>query len=446
VNPTLAWWATFFLILYFIRMDKEEYKVSRAISLPVLWMAIIGSRLPAQWLGVVGTGTQQTYMDGNPIDRVFYFGIIFISLFVLQRRKVQWSRIFRENAALILFISYGMLSFLWSDFPDITFKRWFRDLGMYLSILVALTETNPFMGMCALFRRVGYILVLYSLTLVKYFTYMGVNYSNWDGSKTYVGVGYAKNSLGSLCLVFGLFFSWDLIRRWERRKAERKFIAVNALMIAVALRLLVMSDSKTSIICLMVGSAIMLVAQLNIFQRQPTRIVTWLIIIAVVFVPLNFVFDINTMVIQAAGRDTTLTGRSDVWGDIDKLDLNQILGAGYESFWLGERLRILWTLHPWRPNQAHNGYLESYINLGALGTGLLFVFLFATLVKIRTALQKDFQLGIFALTTFVLHLFYNGTEAAFKAHLNWFAFLIIAMAVSRGAFQQNQPLIVVPAK
>ena len=54
-----------------------------------------------------------------------------------------------------------------------------------------------------------------------------------------------------------------------------------------------------------------------------------------------------------------------------------ILGAGFESFWLGPRLERLWRAFPvFQPNEAHNGYIEVYLNLGWVGLGLIAIILF----------------------------------------------------------------------
>jgi hypothetical protein len=50
---------------------------------------------------------------------------------------------------------------------------------------------------------------------------------------------------------------------------------------------------------------------------------------------------------------------------------NLLFGTGFESFWLGPRVEQLWQKYWWHPNQAHNGYIETYINLGAVGVTLL---------------------------------------------------------------------------
>ena len=51
---------------------------------------------------------------------------------------------------------------------------------------------------------------------------------------------------------------------------------------------------------------------------------------------------------------------------------NPILGAGFNSFWSGQRLEVL--LGKYNIIQAHNGYLETYLNGGWIAV-LLFVIL-----------------------------------------------------------------------
>ena len=67
-------------------------------------------------------------------------------------------------------------------------------------------------------------------------------------------------------------------------------------------------------------------------------------------------------VVSVLDRDTTLTGRTNMWADLLKEAINPILGAGYQSFWLGPGAERIWAKYYFHPTQAHNGYLEVYLN------------------------------------------------------------------------------------
>ena len=111
-------------------------------------------------------------------------------------------------------------------------------------------------------------------------------------------------------------------------------------------------------------------------------------------------------------------------------------GTGYESFWLGPRLESLWQLAG-AVNEAHNGYLEVYLNLGLVGLFLLGGFLigsYRTICKQLLVLRS--RLASLALALWTIMLFYNMTEAAFKFHLMWLIFLMAAIAIPSPAENQ----------
>ena len=89
-----------------------------------------------------------------------------------------------------------------------------------------------------------------------------------------------------------------------------------------------------------------------------------------------------------------------------------LLGTGFESFWLGARAEHLWNMYYFHPNQAHNGYIETYINLGGVGLALL---LLVVVSGYRNILKINHPAaGSLCFAYFVVALVYNVTEAAFK--------------------------------
>jgi exopolysaccharide production protein ExoQ len=137
-------------------------------------------------------------------------------------------------------------------------------------------------------------------------------------------------------------------------------------------------------------------------------------------------------VVAALGRDATLTDRTEVWKDVLELMEDPVLGTGFESFWLGERREKMWAKWHWQPNQAHNGYIETYLNLGLVGLGLLLALIVATFKKIQRMLLWDFDMGRIRMAYFFIILAYNFTEATFKGvSLVWLVWHIIALDYPR---------------
>jgi O-antigen ligase len=103
-----------------------------------------------------------------------------------------------------------------------------------------------------------------------------------------------------------------------------------------------------------------------------------------------------------------------LWPVLLTLQPNPIFGAGFESYWLGGRVAYLWERYIWHPTEAHNGYLETYLNLGIVGVVLLGGLIMGTFWKIRLEVLRRFELGRLELGFFFAILVYNFTEASFR--------------------------------
>ena len=150
--------------------------------------------------------------------------------------------------------------------------------------------------------------------------------------------------------------------------------------------------------------------------------------------------------LKAMGRNATLTDRTAVWKAVFSLVENPLLGAGFESFWLGPRIRWIWEQTGMRINEAHNGFLEVYLNLGLIGLFLLAGFLVGSYRTICRRVGAVSSLGSLGLALWTVLLFYNFTESAFRGRLMWVVFVLVVIAVpglirrSRNAGASDQGL------
>jgi exopolysaccharide production protein ExoQ len=440
VPPTIALGIWAFLLIALLRFDPAKApNTSIALWIPTISMFIAGTRNLSQWLtGEVGMSAA-AFEEGNPIDRIISLGFILFAVAVLMSRSFQWSAFISRNAALFAFLIFAVLSVTWSDFPFVAFKRWFRDLGTYLMVLIVLSDPRPLEAVRAVLRRLGYLMVPLSILLIKYYSEIGRHYSIWNGQTEFVGAATSKNTLGLLCMISGLFFVWDTVTRWPLRKQRRtkRILLVNAAFIAMTLWLMNLAQSTTSYVCLALGSAVAVGAHTRFLKKNQGLLKVGIPALFCLYLILNFGLGMNGSMAQAVGKDATLTDRTKIWAYVLGMHTNPVLGTGYQSFWLGSRLQDFWNNSGLgHLNEAHNGYLEVYLELGGVGVCFLAGVLVAAYRNVCRRLTTNFDLAVLGLATWIALVFYNMSEAAFENGLMWMMLILTSAALPKSILKR----------
>lgn len=431
--PLLALVLCCSLISYALYLDfTRKTEVTHALWLPLFWMMIAGSRFVSQWIEIGSASFSTSAIEeGSPLDRVVFSALLLGGLLVLFKRRERTAKLLAQNMWLLLWFLYCGASIAWSDFPDIAFKRYVKGIGTVIMVLVVLTEPNPVESLKALVRRCGYVLLPLSLLFIKYYRDIGVGFDQWTGETIYVGVALNKNTLGRLTLVCAFFYFWMLANIWREPK---KALTTNewwlyVLFFALSVWLLRLADSATSLAVLCVGILTFMGFEMPIVKRNRHQAGIIILGAGLLFVVLDQVLGITEfVVVEVLGRNMTLTDRAYLWQDLLGIGTNPVIGTGYDSFWLGQRLDILWAKYRWQPNESHNGYLETYLELGLLGLLLLGGCIIAIVRNIEKTLHYDFELGKVRMAFLIIVLLYNCTEVAFKGvTLMWLMFLLMAV-------------------
>jgi exopolysaccharide production protein ExoQ len=431
---------------------KHHPEVSKAVWIPCIWLFILGSRAVSQWLDFSTPNSADALMDGSPLDRAIFMLLMAIALVILWRRKISWGSVLSNNPALAIFFAYCAISVIWSDFAGVAFKRWFKSLGDPLMVLVLLTEVSPSAAVGAVLRRCAFVLVPLSIVFIKYFPHLGRVYDQWSGVAFNTGVTTNKNTLGGVLLVVGLYFfctlftkpvsrnqpadqARDHVHRSSRRR--RTDLAIAAVFLLMIGWLFQQADSQTPFIALIFAATLVSGLALPVVRRHFGSFAAAGIFIGVL---LQLLVNVSGLIIEGAGRDTTLTGRTDIWAAVLALQPNPLLGAGFQSFWLGDRLVEMWQMFPvFRPNQAHNGYIETYLNLGWVGVFLFICILIGAYRTVRQRLlnpdgmarsmrTEDPVLAKFGTGFLFAFILYNVTEAVFvPLGVPFIAFLVLTL-------------------
>jgi exopolysaccharide production protein ExoQ len=431
--PIIALSTWLILLLALLCFDRaKERRTTLALWVPLIWLCIGASRLPSQWIGFGAASAAQALEEGNPLDRVVLSLLILLAIGILVSRSFKWGSFVSRNLFLAAFLLFALLSVFWSDFPLIALKRWFRDLGIYLMILSILSDRDPLEAVRWVFRRVCYLLVPLSIVLIKYYPGAGRQFDAWSGQGYFVGVATSKNQLGVLCLFSGIFFFWDTLTRWADRRQPRirRILFVNFAFVGMTLWLLHLASSATSDVCLLLGCFVIWCTRTKAFKHQGILFKVAIPLSFPLYLIVAFVLGLNGDIVKVLGRNPTLTYRTMIWKVLLSLRTNPWVGVGYDSFWLGSRLQTVWRYFG-GINEAHNGYLDIYLDLGIIGLILLVLFLCASYRNIWRSFANSPATASLALAAWVMLLFYNVTEAAFKGGLIWSIALLGAVSIPR---------------
>jgi O-antigen ligase len=413
-------------------LDRDlEARISRALWIPTVYLLITSSRPVSMWLGMSPNGSgADAYLEGSPIDAAAILALLIAALTVVVRRADQVKQALKKNWPPLLFFSYAALSILWSDYPFVTFKHWIKGIGDVAIILIVLTEPDATEAIKRLVTRVGFTLLPLSVLMGKYYPGAG-RFVNRSWQMEWTGVATQKNGLGTICWIFGLGLLWrfrSVYNDHEDLSRGRRLVALGTVF-GMVIWLLWMCDSLTSICALALAGALMLLSGRTTFRRNPI-LVHLLVVTLLGTSAFALFFQTSGALVQSLGRDPSLTGRTEIWADVLSIPVNRVVGAGYESFWLGSRLQKVQMVTGQETNEAHNGYIEMYINLGWLGVILLAVLIFRGYRNVIDAFRQDPNTGCLRLAFFLGTVIAGFTEAAFRMmDSTWIFFLLATTAV-----------------
>ncbi len=418
--------------LFLLDRDRKA-RTSPALWLAVIWLFLGASRAVSLWFGSAPImASPSDYLEGSPVDRGVYAVLLGAAIFVLVRRSSRTWAFLRANSLILLFLLYCAASVLWSDFPFVAFKRWTKTLGNVAMVLIVLTDAEPLAAFKRVFARTGFLLIPISVLFIKYYPELSRGYLPGPaGWRTfYSGVANEKNGLGIIWLIWGLVSVWRFAEAYSVKNTpgRTRILVAHVAVLGMVYWLLKIADSSTSSACLALGSVLLLVSP-RLARRRPAAIHALVATLACMALTAYIFEDVWTSLVHSLGRQTDLTGRTDLWKELFHFNVNPLVGTGFESFWLGQRASHFWAEYWWHPNQAHNGYLETYLNLGWIGVALLALLMAMAYRNVVQAFRRNLPWAPVLLSFVVTVAVYNMTEAAFKVtHPVYIAFLFAAIA------------------
>jgi exopolysaccharide production protein ExoQ len=442
---TLVLLVCFAFIITLLNIEhRQNHNASKILWIPTVWMLIRGSRPLGSWFysSTMHPITNEMIEEGSRIDRIVFGALIIVSLYVIYSNDINWVSIIRGNKSLICILVFSALSILWSDFQFLSIKRWIKLAGLLPVSIIILSEINPFQALETIFRRCIYVLLPLSAVFIKYYPYLGRIYGRWSGEASWTGVTLTKNAFGQLCAISILFLVWVSIRDRRDKRFQRPVhvrVADN-LMLVLAVFLLVglagSSSSITSIFCLVIGIASMLVLYKSIIHIKHVANLLFLGV-AIIWVVLISGGSLIEGATRLVDRDPSFTGRTDMWKMLlDTGSRHPILGTGFGGYF-GTPGNEFLEEHGYVV--GHNGLLDIYVELGIVGVMLIVAFTLDLYTRFRRELAYRLDWGIFGICFLLISVLANFSESLFLNSTSYiWSFMILLSVVFSLPFSDHE--------
>ena len=335
---------------------------------------------------------------------------------------------------MLLFLTYALLSIMWSPAPSLSLKRWILFAGMLFAMCSAMRAATAAAQAVRIMRGLFAFALLLSVLLYLWrpdvVTAPGGSFFVKAG--TWQGIFWHKNSLASaalLAVALWLPCLWSQASRLERHLAPWVLLLVMFLAIKSGGKAALIGIIATIGFCLALKFPLQGKIKLLLAYMGMATIALWFLN----FPQLPFASDLQAT-FQISGN---LTGRVPLWQTLLEIfGQHPFLGVGYNAFWTAsnlDHLSLIFAAHPWKPMQGHNGYIDILNQLGLVG-GLLFFLV--VMQSVWWAARSTFHAQDTSLTLCLLLfalLFINLVESYFcNSHsIVWVTFLLTHVALAK---------------
>ncbi|MDP1738698.1 MAG: O-antigen ligase [Caulobacter sp.] len=326
---------------------------------------------------------------------------------------------------LLLLMAIVALSTLWSIAPDATIRR---IVAVYATTLggVVLATRFRWATLAEVLAAAHAVLVLGSFAWSLAPGSPGVMTENFPGA--WRGLWTEKNALGGdMAIAFSIFAAAALLapkRAW-----------LWGLFAVLALGLVLLSTSKTSLVSLILGAGA--VAFVWVVRRGPVSgvMATWAAVLGALLLA-GFLLIAADVFLEILGKDATLTGRTRIWAAaLRQAELRPWTGYGYSAVWDDKSgwgpLAWITKEAGFKASHAHNAWLEQWLGLGYAGVIAWGLFYLQTMAAAIVAVFN--RPGAYlALPFLVIYSLLTLTESVAVTYndLRWAIFVALAVKLA----------------
>ncbi|WP_246191269.1 O-antigen ligase family protein [Aureimonas leprariae] len=292
--------------------------------------------------------------------RLVWLPVYAFTAAVLMHHPRQFADAFRRNLLLNVLLAMPLFSVFWSIAPSVTLRR---AGGLVFTVLLAYLLALRFTPRQFLLLLLAALGPCIAMSLVVLVASPGLAWMP-DGDGAMRGIFLHKNSLGWYSCISALV---SAVVAMDGSLGYRRTAV--ALLIG-SLICLAGSTSMTATIAASTACCLIWFYSVLPKVRGVARVVFVLVFVQAAAVILITLHEFLVPVLEALGKDATLTGRIPLWEQVDVATARRLLlGYGYQAFWTegNPDAWTIWSNVNWMAPHAHNGYRDILLGFGLAG-------------------------------------------------------------------------------
>lgn len=363
--------------------------------------------------------------------RVVHF--LFYGLFalLLARNMPALRMTLRRIPALIAFILLPLASVYWSVNSSETLTRAVALLGSSLFGLYVATQVRSALAL-RLLAITGAIAATISLILIAFVPSLGLM-SEGEYVNVWSGAFIHKNGMGQMAALGAIIAIIVLMHEG----VHGNVIVASGLV----LNLVLLAGSRSLTSQLVFVASVLLILTVGRFIRfvvNHALLVGMIVAPLVIAIAISVTIDDVFLLLASLGKDATMSSRVPLWQILSGFIEERFwFGWGYEAFFTDANfaIRVIEGKLHFKPYYSHNGYIETWIALGAIGFILLVSLFLGFSARAALQLYRDDRNPLYLLCFIYVPIFLiqNAAEVTIlqRNSMSWSLFVMLYVFLAR---------------
>ena len=362
--------------------------------------------------------------------------------FLFFKRHNKFVYVATRDFLLIFIVGLAFFSALWSIEPTTTLA-YGRSLLFSTGFGVCLATKYTLREQVKLICNVLALVTILNLLIPVLFPSYGIGSDSFITGEAWRGIHKHKNELSGAMSIGTILFLMLTLYSSELKQRLATFLGSVCGFCA-----LILSQGMGSL-GIFVGSLLLIPLYKIVRQEYRIKLLILIVFLTVLtIVSIATVFNFEFIVVDLLGKDTNLNSRGPLWSLLITLGQEKPwLGYGYGGFWIDlSTARNVAVEFPWiggageGGGNAHNGYIEIFLQLGWIGLLSMSVHILLTLARVIFVLsmKKKLEYAWLLLLVFIMTATSSyESYGSFLTYRHWYWVLYVSGSYSLLIEQRN---------